>query len=103
MQRDFHILQRGIPGVILIFFLLQSILQKKLEPFISGLVISLLFYFFFTLSYYSGIKITVKRMFGEGRSKGILGEHILELTNTEIIERTSVNEMKTNISFIGKS
>ena len=37
-------------------------------------------------------------MLREGSGKGIIGEHILEQTDTELIERTSVNEMKTNIA-----
>ncbi|MDY6898800.1 MAG: YcxB family protein, partial [Cyanobacteriota bacterium] len=52
----------------------------------------------FTSYYYSSIKRNAKKMLREGSGKGIIGEHILELTNTEIIERTNFNEMKTNIA-----
>lgn len=98
MQREFHRSQRGIPGVIFILSLFQAILESKIQVLIHGLVVALLFYVFFTYSYYSSIKRNAKRMLREGSGKGIIGEHILERTDTEIVERTNFNEMKNNIA-----
>ncbi len=104
VRRNFYILQICVAGTIFVFFLCQAILQRKLSPLIGGFFGALFGYIFFTcfltLTYSLGIKTTTTKMFKEGSAKGILGEHILELTDTEIIERTSVNELKTMISFL---
>lgn len=98
MRRDFYMYQIGIPGVIFAFFLCQAILQKDLSALIAGFLGALVGYILSNCSYDVIIKGTVKKILRDGSAKGILGEHILELINTDIIEKTNFNEMKNKIS-----
>ena len=46
------------------------------------------------------MKRNVLKLYGEGKNKTILGEHILEITDTEIIDKTEPSEQRTRISAV---
>ncbi|AFY54773.1 hypothetical protein Riv7116_2252 [Rivularia sp. PCC 7116] len=101
--KTFHLYQRKTPIAIFNIFLFQAILQRNLKALITGTIIALSICLFATLFNYFALKENnVKKMLVERNRQGETGEHILELTDTEIIEKTRVNETKTKISFLDK-
>jgi hypothetical protein len=44
------------------------------------------------------MKKNVIRLFGEGKNRGILGEHTVEATDTEFVDKTDSGEQRTRIS-----
>lgn len=103
MLKQWHLYQRKIPAIIFSLFLFQSLIQRNLQALITGTVVALSIYIFFSLFHYLSLQENnIKQTLIDRNRPGETGEHILELTDTEIIEKTSVHEMKTKTSSLDK-
>jgi len=89
-----------------VFFILLSYILSLagdtpfLELFIAFFITSILWILFYPKYFYSSVTRRIKKMFREGKNGGLLGEHVLSMTNEGLIESTSNGQTKVNWSGI---
>ncbi len=85
-------------GLILICFSLIAMSNKSYGDLIIGIITASVFACVYPGIYRWSAKRNVLKLYGEGKNVGVLGEHILEVTNTEIIDKADSAESKSKIS-----
>lgn len=66
------------------------------------LVMGILWFIFYPKYFYRHVLRQVRKMLKEGKSDGLLGEHLLVVSEEGIVETTSKGEMKANWSSMEK-
>lgn len=97
-MRTLKIQQILIPILyIAVAFVLAGLTEGSLVVWLSiFLVMGILWFIFYPKYFYSHILRQVRKMLKEGKSEGLLGEHLLVLSDEGILETTSKGEMKAN-------
>lgn len=98
MKRQFHIFYIITPGILLLVFSCIAILEQSLGFFIVGILLAVFLSFGGAIYYRWNLGATVRKLYGEGKNKGVLGEHTLELIEDDIIAKTDVGESRSRIS-----
>lgn len=96
-------IQRWIGPIIFIIsvFVLSKISDLPfLVLFITFLIMSILWIFFYPKYFYNHVIRHVKKMINEGKNSSLLGEHKMTLTEEGIIDITTNGETKVNWSGI---
>ncbi|MGG3471093.1 YcxB family protein [Neobacillus pocheonensis] len=71
-----------------------------MEAFIVYAIVAILWIMFYPRYFYRHITKMSKRMMKEGRNEGLLGDHVMKLTDEGIVDSTSNGETKVNWSGI---
>lgn len=95
--------QRFLTPVFLI--LLSYILSLAgdtpfLELFIAFFITSILWILFYPKYFYSSVTRRIQKMIRDGKNGGLLGEHVLSMTDEGLVESTSYGQTKVNWSGI---
>lgn len=87
-----------VAGTIDLLVILPGIFYAKANNEPAILAFACLFAVIFTVLYWAlfhrCLARTANRLISEGSTQGIVGPHELEITNSDLIERTEVNESK---------
>ena len=89
---------------IFLFFLFGAIAiyHKTIGFFPLGLIVSILYFIYIRQSFKKRHEKLVKKMYGEGKNKGILGNHEMLLSETALITSSEVSKAETQYSAIEK-
>lgn len=95
MSRIYLCMRFG-PIVLAFFDLLRASHLSLVARIVDFLFYSALWILIFSLSKWFFSNIVTRKMLKEGRNRSVLGRHEVVLEESEVIERTSLNEMHTN-------
>jgi len=83
-----------LPIIFFVLMILLFAVIQEIKIIVFGSLGLVIFTFFINHEYKKGIYKTTKRLYEEQDTNGIICEHILEINNENIMEKTDINEQK---------
>jgi hypothetical protein len=87
----------ALPAVILAAVAAVAIVVDEWMFLAAGVPFAVLAAVLVPGTYRREVDRQVRRLYGEGANKGVVGEHELELVGDELVERTPFGEMRTRL------
>jgi hypothetical protein len=91
-----------IPAFITIYFLLECFNDGNLFHIFEGLFLSGVYIVIFSLASKQGSNKITKKLYAEGKNKGIFCEHEIEIIDVGIVETTNVGKQESYWATIEK-
>lgn len=97
-RRSLNIQRFLLPVVFIIAAFLFSTFGDLpvMEAFIVYAIVAILWILFYPKYFYRHIAKMTKRMLKEGKNEGMLGDHVMKLTDEGIVDSTANGETKVN-------
>ena len=95
-----HFIARIISSLVFIILALVGYLQEDMVLVFVGLILAVIVYFYIPYSIRKKIEKLSKKMFKEGKNKDFLCEHIFEIGNDSLTQKTELREISTQFSCV---
>jgi Ca2+/Na+ antiporter len=94
LRRNKRFMIWGVPVIIILIFGLFTVVQNNSFHVLVGILCSILYFIFVSLSFKISVRRNVRKMYSEGSNMGIIGAHELVIEKDGLIEYSEVSEHK---------
>lgn len=89
-----------VPAIVIVLTALVSLESHEPAFFVGGVLIASLLAILMARSFWQTLERNVRKMYGEGSNKGLLGPHELELSGDRLIHRSPFVETKYRFEMV---